>query len=78
LNGDAVRRCPLHHDQIGNRTADGEIAGERGRHGDHLPGGDAGPAGRARTDGAEIHDFTAPDFFKAIELNNPDVLVHRH
>jgi hypothetical protein len=28
--------------------------------------------GRARTDSAEIHDFTAPDFFRAIELNNPE------
>ncbi|HEX9323710.1 MAG TPA: cupredoxin domain-containing protein [Xanthobacteraceae bacterium] len=24
--------------------------------------------------GSEIHDFSAPEFFKAIELNNPEVL----
>lgn len=27
-----------------------------------------------QNDGTEIHDFSAPEFFKAIELKNPEVL----
>jgi uncharacterized cupredoxin-like copper-binding protein len=27
-----------------------------------------------RNDGKEMHEFTAPEFFKAVEVRNPDVL----
>ena len=39
----------LDHDQVGDRAEHGEIAGERGCHGDREPGALAGPAARRRT-----------------------------
>ena len=29
-----------------------------------------------RNDGKEMHEFTAPEFFKAVEIKNPEVLEH--
>jgi len=29
-------------------------------------------------DGRELHELTAPDFFKAVELRNPDALNREH